>query len=114
MGVRVDWRADTTSPITNGTRPFSIGNMGGGLEINVYELGIEHGVVGQFMGQNQRRGKDRFLQVEMSRAGVVTRRSPIVSFTATQEFFSRFGNNLAVGQNETYKTIHRPLMPPEL
>ena len=107
-GVRVDWRADTTSPITNGDTTVLYRKYGAeDWKSMCTNWGSNTELWDNSWDKTKDAGKTVSYKVEMSRAGVVTRRSPIVSFTATQEFFSRFGNNLAVGQNETYKTIQQ-------
>jgi hypothetical protein len=107
-GVRIDWRADTTSPITNRDTTVLYRKYGAeDWKSMCANWGSNTELWDNSWDKTKDAGKTVSYKVEMSRAGVVTRRSPIVSFTATQEFFGRFGNNLAVGQNETYKTIQQ-------
>ena len=107
-GVRVDWRADTTTPITN--RDTTVLYKKYGTEdwksmCTVWGTNME--LWDNSWNKTTDVGKTVSYKVEMSRGGAVTRRSPLVQFTATQEFFSRFGNSLSVGQYETYKTIQQ-------
>jgi hypothetical protein len=106
--VRVDWRADTTSPITDRDTTILYRKYDAedwkSMSVN---WGTNMGLWDNSWDKTKDVGKTVSYKVEMSHSGLVTRRSQAVLFTATQEFFSRFGNSWQVGQNETFKTIQQ-------